>query len=159
GETYLSAFLDHPGEHGFEVVGLVDPAPQRCSRIDELRAKNIPIYADLKELYAHAQPKLTMLATPIHLHASQTCVARAAGSSVLCEKPLGATLEDARRMLAADRATEGFTSIGYQWSFSAAIQALKRDIMAGDFGRPVCLKTLCFAPRTAAYYHRNTWAG
>src|SRR5690606_9260488 len=67
GETYLSAFLDHPGEHGFDVVGLVDPAPQRCSRIDELRARNIPIYADLNELYAHAQPKLTMLATPIHL--------------------------------------------------------------------------------------------
>jgi predicted dehydrogenase len=49
--------------------------------------------------------------------------------------------------------------VGYQWSFSAAIQALKRDLCAGAFGRPRRMVTLCCWPRSLAYYRRNTWAG
>jgi hypothetical protein len=36
---------------------------------------------------------------------------------------------------------------------------LKRDILAGLFGRPVRFSTLCCWPRDLAYYRRNTWAG
>jgi predicted dehydrogenase len=49
--------------------------------------------------------------------------------------------------------------IGYQWSYSTAIQALKRDILAGLFGRPLRFSTLCCWPRDLAYYQRNPWAG
>jgi len=49
--------------------------------------------------------------------------------------------------------------IGYQWSFSSAIQALKRDLLAGRYGRPLRLATLCAWPRDMAYYRRNSWAG
>jgi predicted dehydrogenase len=49
--------------------------------------------------------------------------------------------------------------IGYQWSYSTAVQALKRDILDGRFGRPTRFSTICCWPRDLSYYHRNQWAG
>jgi predicted dehydrogenase len=50
-------------------------------------------------------------------------------------------------------------AIGYQWSFSQAIQRLKKDINAGRFGKAKRLKTSVFWPRDERYYRRNGWAG
>jgi predicted dehydrogenase len=50
-------------------------------------------------------------------------------------------------------------AIGYQWSFSNAVQALKRDAMEGLFGDPMRLKTLILWSRNLSYYGRNDWAG
>ena len=50
-------------------------------------------------------------------------------------------------------------AIGYQWSFSPAIQRLKGDIAAGVFGAPKRLKTIVLWPRDETYYSRNRWAG
>ncbi|HET9664301.1 MAG TPA: Gfo/Idh/MocA family oxidoreductase, partial [Burkholderiales bacterium] len=159
GHSYLGALLDAPGDDAFNIVGMVDPHPQRCRRLGEIRERRIPLYEDLESLYATAPVDLAMLATPIHHHSPQTCYALARGSSVLCEKPVGATPEDARQMLAAERKARRSVAIGYQWSFSRAIHALKRDILAGDFGRPLRLKTLATMPRSVEYFRRNDWAG
>jgi predicted dehydrogenase len=161
GESYVKALLDAPADDHFNLVGMVDPMPQRCRRLDEIvHQRRIPVHADLESLYG-ASPRidLVMMATPIHLHAPHTCFALAQGSSVLCEKPVGATIEDAARMLEAEDRAEGFTAIGYQWSFSRAIQALKGDILAGEFGAAGRLKTIACFPRSMQYFQRNDWAG
>ena len=59
---------------------------------------------------------------------------------------------------ARDRAGR-LAAIGYQWSFSTAMQRLKQDIAANRYGRPKRLRTWVAWPRDAAYYGRNTWAG
>lgn len=161
GESYVKALLDSPADGRFNIVGMVDPMPDRCRRIDEIVGKRrIKVHADLESLY-DGSPRidLVMMATPIHLHAPHTCYALSRGSSVLCEKPVGATVDDAARMLEAEQRADGFAAIGYQWSFSRAIQALKRDVMAGEFGAPVCLKTIACFPRSMQYFQRNDWAG
>jgi predicted dehydrogenase len=78
---------------------------------------------------------------------------------VLCEKPLCASLDDAVRMADTRDAAGRLVGIGYQWSYSEGIQALKRDIASGVFGAPACLKTLVLWPRDRRYYTRNSWAG
>lgn len=62
-------------------------------------------------------------------------------------------------MLAAERQAGKPVAIGYQWSFSRAILALKRDILAGRFGRPLLWKTLVLWSRRRSYFQRNRWAG
>jgi predicted dehydrogenase len=59
---------------------------------------------------------------------------------------------------ARDRAGR-HVAIGYQWSFSPAIQRLKSDIATGVFGAPRRLKTIVLWPRDETYYSRNRWAG
>jgi len=50
-------------------------------------------------------------------------------------------------------------AIGYQWSFSEAIQKLKHDVMQLSLGKAKRLKTLVLWPRDEAYFARNRWAG
>jgi predicted dehydrogenase len=166
GDSYLEALLHNPrtAASGARLVGVADPAPQRCRKLDELRDRDIPVHASLDDLFDAAGPAgidLMLICTPIHLHARQTCLALRRGASVLCEKPLAGTVEDALRMADCERAAgDGkFVAIGYQWSFSHAVQALKRDIMAGVLGRPVRLKTMVFFPRPVTYFRRNNWVG
>jgi predicted dehydrogenase len=89
----------------------------------------------------------------------QTLTALRGGSHVLCEKPAAATPKEAVRMQEAAQAAGRHLAIGYQWSYSRAVQDLKRDILQGRFGRPVGLKSIVLWPRDAAYYHRAPWAG
>jgi predicted dehydrogenase len=161
GASYLTALLDNTGHRAFDLVGVVDPHPSRSVRHADMIDRGIPRHTDVSSLFA-ATPEinLTILATPIQLHASQILMALSYDSNVLCEKPLAATAEDALAVAAAEAARGGqFVAVGFQWSFSRAVQALKRDVMAGVFGKPVRLRTLVIFPRGDNYYRRNGWAG
>jgi predicted dehydrogenase len=158
GSFYLSALLDDERAEGLKLVAGVEPSPDRCPRLDELRGRGVKVYDSLAALYAETACDLTILASPIHYHCPQTCLALERGSHVLCEKPLAATVQEADRMIAARDEAGRSVAIGYQWSYSPAVQALKRDIIAGVYGAPRRLKTMCLWPRTHGYYGRNTWA-
>ena len=161
GGSYLNALLDRPeGDDGVRLAGVVDPGAARSPRLGDLRRRGIPVHPDLPALYGTAGPiDLTIISTPIHLHASQTRMALAGASNVLCEKPLSATVEDAISVVTAERRSGRFVAVGFQWSFSAAVQQLKRDVLAGVLGRPRRLSTLVVFPRGEKYYRRNRWAG
>ncbi len=159
GHTYVNALLDQGQPARATVVGVVDPFADGCNRIAEIRQRGIPIYADLESFYARHQAELAVISSPIHLHCPQTCAALEHGSHVLCEKPAAATIQEVRRMQAAGAGAGRFVAIGYQWSFSEAVQALKADVLGGRFGAPKRLRTLVLWPRNEAYYRRNNWAG
>ncbi|MDX9980473.1 MAG: Gfo/Idh/MocA family oxidoreductase [Lentisphaeria bacterium] len=159
GNTHVNALLDHGAAHGCQIVGIVDPFAEGCRRLAELKSLGIPIYPDLDAFYASHTADLAVISSPIHLHTPQTCTALAHGSSVLCEKPLGATYQEAARVIAARDRAGRFVATGYQWSFNEAILALKGDILAGRFGAAKRLRTLVLWPRNKEYYGRNTWAG
>src|SRR6476646_4551079 len=95
GDFYLDELLPKAEKAGARLVGVVDPLPQRCRRLGELSARGIPLHSTIQSLFAATPVDLMMIATPIHLHAPQTCFALARGASVLCEKPLAGTLADA----------------------------------------------------------------
>ena len=159
GDKYLEALLPKQGALGVRLVGVVDPAPQRCRRLAELHDGKVPIHATLRSLFAQSSVDLMLIVTPIHLHATQTCFALEAGANVLCEKPVAGTLDDAVRMAETQAGVKNFAAIGYQWSFSQAVQSLKRDVIDGVLGRPVRMKSLVFFPRPIQYFRRNDWAG
>jgi predicted dehydrogenase len=146
---------------GMKILGVVDPYPQNCRHLKDLHDRKIPIHNTLETLMKQVDGKLDllMIVTPIHLHAPQTCLALEHGVNVLCEKPLAGTLPDAMRMAESERAGKNFVAIGYQWSFSHAVQALKRDIMDGMLGAPVRMKSIGLFPRPLEYFRRNDWVG
>ena len=162
GDVYLDALMHDPRAAGGRLVGVIEPMPHRCRRLDVLRERGIGVYPTLEVLFdsAAVPVDLVMIAAPIHFHAPLTCSALRHGANVLCEKPLAGTLADGLRMGAAERASGGrFVGIGYQWSYSDAVQALKRDVLAGVLGRPVRMKTIALFPRARSYFGRNDWAG
>jgi predicted dehydrogenase len=159
GGIYLEEILRGCAEGRIELAGTVDPRPEGCRYLKELADMRVPHFPDLDGFFGSGSADLVVVSTPIQFHEEHTCRALAAGASVLCEKPVAATVEQALRMKAAEARAEGFVAIGYQWSFAGPIQALKRDVMAGALGPPLRLKTLISWPRPESYYARNDWAG
>ena len=159
GQFYLRALAEQGAEHNVALVGVVDPTMAESPIADALAAADIPLYTNMDALFSAERVDLTAIAAPIHYHKYYTTVALTHGSHVLCEKPLCATIQEAHELATAQAAAERFVAVGYQWSFSAAIQSLKRDIIAGVLGTPKRFKASVLWPRTAEYYGRNNWAG
>ncbi len=156
---YVNAILNN-NIPDIKIVGLVDPFPGGCSRLEELKALGAPLYSNIEDFYKENTADLAVISTPIQLHARQTITALEHGSNVLCEKPLCADKRDIESMLAAQKRSGKFVDIGYQWSHHEGILAMKRDILAGLYGKPKSLKAMVLWPRDTAYFKRGTgWAG
>jgi predicted dehydrogenase len=159
GNHYVSALLDAPDQDSVRLLGAIDPLPQACGRLAELESRKVPIYPSLQAFHDVTAADLVVISSPLHLHAEQTIAALQQKSHVLCEKPLCAIPAQAKLMLQARDSAQRQVAIGYQWSFSNAIQQLKADVLSGEFGRPRRFRSLVLWPRDQAYYRRNRWAG
>lgn len=159
GLIYLNGLLDKTDPSRFVLDGVVDPWPQNCPRLAELQARSIPVYPSLEEFYRHHQTDLVLVSSPIQNHAPDTVTGLAHGSHVLCEKPLGATVQEAQTIIEASQQHGKLVAVGYQWSYNQAVLQLKRDFHAGLFGAAKKLKTIVLWPRDEKYFNRNNWAG
>jgi predicted dehydrogenase len=161
GAIYGSALLAADAPPGHRLVAAVDPYPELSPHRAELARRGIPIHTSLESLSSAAERPidLVVVSSPIHLHCQHTAAALAHGSHVLCEKPVCVTPEQSIEMMRVRDEHARQVSVGYQWSFSPAIQRLKRDISAGVLGEPRRLTTMVLWPRDEAYYLRNRWAG
>lgn len=159
GAVYLQSLLERRDEGLFRIAGAVDPQPNRCKQYVEMRAMGVPCFVSLQDFYRNRKADLAVLSSPIQVHMPQTAFALARGSHVLCEKPAAGTIQELRAAVEAERASGRWVAVGYQWSFSPAVQALKADIRSGLLGAPRKLKCLYLWPRDEGYYARNDWAG
>ena len=157
---YLKALLQEKPRDDVEIVGMVDVMPENSPFYATLCAMGVPLYHDMEDFYAEHEADLAIITTPTHLHTRQILCALQHGSHVMCEKPLSGVSADENVLDAAAKAAGKFIMIGYQWSYSEAILALKRDIMAGVYGAPVFLKSMVLWPRPVTYYTRGSgWGG
>src|SRR5512142_710726 len=134
GAPYLQSLLARKDEDLFRITGAVDPQPNRCKQYVEMRAMGVPCFVSLQDFYRNRKAELAVLSSPIQMHMPQETFALAKGSHVLCEKPAGGTIQEVRAAIESEKASGRWVAVGYQWSFSPAVQALKADIRAGLFG-------------------------
>ncbi|ENH97865.1 hypothetical protein J416_03356 [Gracilibacillus halophilus YIM-C55.5] len=158
GQMYVKEILDKQNVNAF-VKGVVDVTPEKSTYYSLIQQRQIPIYASLEEFYQHHEADLAILSTPIHLHKRQACLAMENGSHVLCEKPATANTEDVKKMQETRDRTGKFLAIGFNWSFTDAVQSLKQDILRGAFGQAKRMKSVVLWPRNQAYFQRSSWAG
>ena len=139
--------------------GVVDITLEKSRFYDEIMKREIPIFDSLEKFYQEHDADLAIIATPIHLHKQQACLAMEKGSHVLCEKPVTADIQELHEMIETRDRTEKMLAVGFNWSFTNSVQELKQDILAGKFGKPKRMKALVLWPRNADYYQRSAWAG
>lgn len=75
------------------------------------------------------------IVTPSNLHAMMVLGAVEAGKHIFCEKPLAATLEDARLMLEAVRKAGVKHQVGFNYRFCPALVLAKQMIDRGKLGK------------------------
>lgn len=142
-----------------EIEGICEVMPGIRERFPVISEKNIPLYQTLEAFYREHQADLAVISTPMHLHYEQAKFCMEHGSNVMLEKPVCTSVEDARRLIEVQKATGRFTAIGYQLNYQRDVLALKQDILAGKFGKPIWMKAMQGVRRGDNYYRRNNWAG
>jgi predicted dehydrogenase len=88
-------------------------------------------------LIADPRVEAVVIASPQTTHRQIALAALAAGKPVFCEKPLGASLEDAQAMAAAAAASGLANMVGFNYIRSPAMQLARDMIAAGEIGELV----------------------
>lgn len=126
---------------GAQVIALCDidgdnlaATAAEIEKLQGSRPLTFKLYADLL-----ATPGLeaVIIATPPHWHALQFIAAVDRGLDVYCEKPLAYDIREGRAMVAAAAKSRSIVQIGFQRRQSAAFQAVRSFIAAGNLGRIV----------------------
>lgn len=118
-----------------ELVGVCDIAPERAERV--AAAVGTRAYGAWAELLAAERPDVVSVCTAEYAHTEPVLTALAAGCHVLCEKPLAATVADARRMVEAAAAASRTLGIDYNYRHMPAFKAMQAEIAGGALGAVV----------------------
>lgn len=120
-------------------------------------ARDFPVraYGDWRELLAKEQFDVAMIFLP-HAdcpEAAGACAAR--GLHVLVEKPMAASADGIRRMIAAADSSHVTLSTPYVWRYHPVTRQMKRLIDEGITGRVVGCEARCAAGRLSRYIEGN----
>lgn len=140
------------------LCGIIDPVAEKAPHYQEIKEMNIPIYPDTKTFFQTGKADLALIASPIPYHCEQAVDCMQHGVSVLCEKPITATLQDCEKMAQAAKETKTRLAVGFQWSFADPILQAKTDILTGRYGRPLRMRAYISWKRYDEYY-QNGWKG
>ncbi|MBR3715848.1 MAG: Gfo/Idh/MocA family oxidoreductase [Clostridia bacterium] len=118
-----------------EMVAFCDIIRERAEKAArEYGTPDAKVYTDYKEMLKDESINNVRVLTPNRLHAQISIDAMRAGKHVLCEKPMAATYEDAKRMLEAQKETGMLLTIGYQHKFDADVMYAKDEADKNSFG-------------------------
>ena len=99
------------------------------------------VFADAAELIGDRAVDAVLIASPDPTHADLAVACIQAGKPVLCEKPLGVGLDDARRVLDAEVAGgRKLVQVGLMRTYDPQHTALKQAIDDGAIGRPLLFR-------------------
>jgi predicted dehydrogenase len=126
-----------------ELAAVVDPA---AAGAELAQQANVPVYASLAELLAVERPDGVIIATPNRLHVEHGLQCVQAGVPALVEKPIGDTVEDARRLVEAAEAAEVPLATGHHRQHSPIMAKSRELIQRGVLG------TIVAVTGTALFY-------
>lgn len=148
GKVHVDAALASPYTKD---VYVVDPNSERLKLWEgESRLKS----ATFEEVLNNSTIPFVTISTPNHLHVEQSCLAMKNGKAVLCEKPMGNTLEQAREMIKAEQETKSFCQIGFELRYSHLYTMAKSWIDSGLIGEVVNIQMRYFCPEC---HGKDTW--
>ncbi len=158
--TYVHPLLDDMHKGIYEYAGVIETNIENSPYVQRIHDENIPVCKTLDEYFAKGyEADLVIIAIPTHFHKDTAITAVNHGADVLCEKPAAPLYSDVLQMISASEQTGKFIGIGYQWSYSAAIRSLKTQILSGELGKPLEMKSFVSWPRPISYYEGSTWKG
>jgi len=132
--SYLDALLSIPE---VDLVGIADPVP---ARVAEATGKhNIAYYNDYHVLLE--QPiDAVVICSENALHAEITIAAASKGIHVLCEKPLGISIDEMNQMLEACERNKVQLMTAFPCRYLAAVVQAKQTVDRGEIGDIVAIK-------------------
>ena len=148
-----------PNSDRFRLLSICDVNEEKLNALaDEFKVERR--VRNFDDLLAMDDIDIIDICTPPGLHLEQTLKALAAGKHVVCEKPLVGSLEDADKLIAAEKTAKGRLMPIFQYRFGNGAQQVKSIIAAGLAGKPYLATAETFWTRGAKYYSvpwRGKW--
>ena len=130
GRNHARVYSELPG---VELVAVVDDNPQTAENV--ARQFNTRAYSDYRQMLAEQKPEAVNVCVPTALHEEVASAVLRAGAHVLVEKPIAATVDEGRRLIALAQEQQRKLMVGHIVRFNPAMQALKQKLQAGELGR------------------------
>ena len=93
------------------------------------------LFESVEALVAAGRLDFAIVSVPTELHVRVVGELAGAGASVLVEKPLAATADDAREIVRLCEAAGVIGAVGHVERFNPALQGLRRRLLSGQVGR------------------------
>ena len=132
-ELYYTPALQELERTGhLHVRALFDPSPDRVAALKKTFPSAAPV-GNLAEL-SRLGVDFAIIASPPRYHAEQTIQALTSGLSVLCEKPMAATVAEGEAMIEAAAAARQVLAVGLFRRFFPATQAIRELLSRNILG-------------------------
>ncbi|MEK4297294.1 Gfo/Idh/MocA family protein [Paenibacillus sp. FSL R5-0914] len=132
---YLASLL-HMSE--VTVSGIADEVPERTQALAERHS--IPYYANYKELLEDVNIDAVIICSENVYHAELTIASARAGKHVLCEKPLGLSVEEMERMISVCSEEGVQLMTAFPCRFLTPVVRAKESLDRGDIGEIIAFK-------------------
>ena len=119
---------------GCELAWCCDSSPAARARIEHW-FPSARFTGELDQLLSDATLDAIALATPVSTHAELAARVLAAGKHCFVEKPLGRSVAEAERALAAAQASGRILMVGHLLEYHPAVRKVKELLDAGELGR------------------------
>jgi predicted dehydrogenase len=140
--------------HGHEVVAGVDVSPDAREHFEN-KWGGVKTYESHEAMYDDAHPDAVVVTTPNKFHAPAAIDAFDRDISVLTEKPLADTLENAEAIARAHEASDGVGMVGFHNRFASLSSVAHDYVTGGDFGEVTHVETAYV--RRRGIPGRGTW--
>ena len=147
---------EHISKRG-ELIAVCDVVSEKANAMAE--SYGAVAYTDYTEMLKNENNiDVVAVCSPNGLHAIHSIEALKAGYHVLCEKPMGLTVQECGDMIqAAERANKRLFAIK-QNRYNPPVAAVKELIDSGKLGKVLSIQLSCFWNRNTDYY-ANSWKG
>lgn len=156
--NHIKAFRNN----GLELVALCD---LDVSHIDLLLEKTefttaAPRYTDYKNMVQeHPELDIVAIATDSGVHAEISLFCMDHGINVIVEKPMALSMADATKMIRKSEEKGVKLSVCHQNRFNVAVQAMRKAVEEGRFGKLSHGAINVRWNRNLAYYEQAPWRG
>lgn len=153
--NHFQAIQSHSEQ--LELTAVCDTAKEALDKATDKYGVNG--YSDLTSLLNHESPDLIVLCTPSGLHPEQTILSARHGVHVLTEKPMATRFQDGLEMVRVCDEEGVRLFVVKQNRLNPTVQALKKAIEGGRFGRIYLASVNVFWTRPDEYYAQAPWRG
>jgi UDP-N-acetyl-2-amino-2-deoxyglucuronate dehydrogenase len=147
---------EHISKRG-KLIAVCDVVAEKANAMAE--SYGAVAYTDYAEMLKNETTiDVVAVCSPNGLHAIHSIEGLKAGYHVLCEKPMGLTVQECGDMIqAAERANKRLFAIK-QNRYNPPVAAVKEVIESGKLGKVLSIQLSCFWNRNTDYY-ANSWKG
>lgn len=132
--SYLSHLVRHPD---VKMVGIADESKERVEPF--LQKYNLPYFSSHEELLAADVDAVVICSENVH-HARLTIDAAKAGKHVMCEKPLGLSVEEMKRMIEVCKENGVELMTAFPCRYIPAVIEAKAAVDHGEIGDILSIK-------------------